>query len=351
MFVKSNLLKMVLFRRAILVLCLMVLGASTAASQSAIGDLENLQFEIINATTGQPGTVERFVMQYSSTRLEPLFDIQPSGSTFGVPDVPLQDSGRYILTIWSRNVPYYYEMRGRTLKDGPILLHVFDTSSSLNGVSISGLDLLIRKTETLLELDYMMQVQNSAHPQVTVVGEPPLMILLPEEATTATLTFGNGPNPQELKLNISGGKAVLAAPITSGKNQMRLKTTLKWSEGMEIPVGANVPVESWGLMATPANLDIQAFDLERSDTGGTQDNIQLRGPAVAADEVFVFRMASTLGAGTEEDLFTKQTDELAEPAAESSESDDEKDNNFPFVVLAPIFVVILAAIARKRRRS
>jgi len=219
-------------------------------------------------------------------------------------------------------------------------------------VTVAGMDILIRKTESLPELEYMLPVENSALPQVTILGEPTVLITLPDGARSASLTHGKGPTPQVLEIDrLSGGKASLSVPLYSGRNKLALKTTLEWSESMEIPVGANVPILAWGLLATPATLDIQAFDLESPDQDTSPSHIRLKGPSVAANEAFRFRLASTKGAGNEEDLFTAQTDEKAESTDDSVDLKVDEDKGFPFVVLTPIFVVILAAIARKRRRS
>ncbi len=339
-------------RNLLMAMCFTALVTLPVAAQSIFTTQENLQVEIINTTTGGPGTIDRLVLQYSSTRLEPVLDIRPTGSTFEIPDVPIQDIGKYVLTVWCQDVPYYWELRGKKLLAKPLQLHVFATAQDLTDVSIVGLDLLLRKTESLLELDYMLQVENSAQPQVTMLGEPQVMVALPDNARSATLTYGNGPEPEELKLShLSGGKAKLAIPLTTGKNQIRLRTTVEWIDGMEIPISANVPIESWGLMATPVSLDIQAFDLEPIDAAGRGGNLQYRGPQVAADEVFVFRIATSQGAGEVEDLFTRKSTTESDSETPTPGKDEEGGRGFPFVVLTPILVVIIAAVARKRRRS
>ncbi len=336
----------------LLAFSLMVMGTGLVPAQSFKGNSIDLQFEIINATTDQPGSIDRLILQQATIRLEPIFDIRPTGSLFDVPNVPMDDRGKYFLTAWCQEVPYYWSLRGRNFKEKPVKLHVFDTVSGLADVAIVAMDLLVRKTQSLLELEYLIQVENLARPQVTVVGEPYVSLTLPAGARNATLIAGNGPEPVELEISsLPGGRANLAVPMTTGRNPMRLKTTVEWSEGMIIPVGANVPIGGWSLVATPANLDIQAFDLVPTDITGEHGHLRFKGPSVAADESFSFHMATISGTGQEEELFTQTTAQEDEATEEPTNRAEDDDDGFPFVTLTPILVIIIVLAVRRRRQS
>ena len=142
-------------------LILMVLAASSVQAQSITGDPVDLQFEIINSTTGQPGSIERLLLQFSSSFLSPILDIEPSGSHFDVPAVPIMERGKYLMTAWCQGVPYHWSLRGRDLLETPVKVHVFDTKSGVEDVKISGLNLVITKTQSLLELEYLMQIEGT----------------------------------------------------------------------------------------------------------------------------------------------------------------------------------------------
>ena len=335
-----------------LTVSIMVLTASLATSQSVDTNPVDVDFEIINATNGQAGTIDKLVLQYSSIRLEPIFNINPSGSSFEVPAVPLKDRGKYILTAWKEGVPYYWSLRGRKFTEAPVILHVFDTASGVDDVAIVGVDLLVRKTQSLLELEYLIQVENSVSPQVSLVGSPHVMLEMPSGAQKATLSYGNGPNPEELEISsFSGNQVALAVPLTSGRNPMRLKTTLTWSEGMTIPMSSNVPITKWTLIATPVNLDIQSFDLIPTDITGNSGHLRYQGPSLAAEESFSFRISTLKGTGEEEDLFTQSSDSEDNTAEKESNKEEDDDGGFPFVTLTPILVVIIIVLAARRRRQ
>ncbi len=336
------------------VMALVIFGSSLGWAQSVTGDPADLEFEIINATTDQPGSIDRLLLQYSSSYLSSILDIQPSGSLFEVPAVPILERGKYILTVWKDGVPYYWNLRGRKLLESPVKLHVFDAKTGIDDVAITGLNLLIRKTQSLLKLEYLLQVKNSARPQVSLIGDPHVSLYLPQGVERATLIYGNGPEQEEMLLtDLPGGMVDLPVPLTSGHNKMRLNITMEWQEGLDFPVGSNVPIEAWSLLTTPAGLDIQAFDLVPTDESDSRDHSRFKGPAVAAGEAFRFRVATSPKVGAQEDLFTQSSLEGAGSDAKSTLSGDKKDEDkgFPFVVLTPIFVVLLAIVVRNRRRS
>lgn len=336
----------------LMVITVLILGSTPSWAQSVVGDPVDLNFEIINATTGQPGSIDRLLIQYSSTHLSPVLDIQPTDSEFEVPAVPIRSSGKYVITAWSHGVPYHWNMRGRKILESPVKLHVFDTRSGVEGASITGLNLLVHKTQSLLELEYMLKIENSARPQVTLNGDPSLMIKLPQGVDKAVIIHGRGPDPEEIHLTgLSGGMVAIKAPLTTGNNIIRLKTTLPWQENLDIPVVANAPIEAWSLMTTPENLDVQSFDLEPSDASDYSGYSRYKGPPLEENGSFSFRIASSRGGGEEENLFSKPAPETVENNQKAEKTDPEKDKGFPFVVLTPIFVVLLVIVISKRRQS
>ncbi len=338
--------------KVILVVLTMVFATGLATGQSVDTIPLDIDIEIINATTGEPGTIDKLVLQYSTLRLEPVFDLEPSGSRFMVPQTPVKDRGKYILTAWKDDVPYYWSLRGRNLKEKPLKLHIFDTASGLDDVAIVGLNLLIRKTQSMLELEYLIQVENTVRPQVSLVGEPSVSIALPSGVRNATLSYGNGPSLMEMEItNFSGDAALLTVPITTGRNPMRLKTTVTWSEGMTIPMSSNVPITQWSLIASPTNLDIQAFDLVSADIAGDSGHLHFKGPAIAAGESFSFLMTTLSGSSEEEDLFTQTTDTDQKNDHKSAKKEEDEDSSFPFVAFTPILIIIIVMAARRRRQS
>lgn len=333
----------------ILALIVALWGVHLASAQSAQGDLEDIQFEISNVTTGEPGTIDRLEIHYSTHVLNPVLDIQPEGSSFTVPAVPIKDIGHYVITAWHEGVPYFWSIRGRTILDGPVTLHVFDTVSDMSAVKVTGLNLLFRKGESVVDLEYMIKVDNPLRPQATITGDPTLVLRVPPEAGNFEVQYTRGPKPIEVPIQSMGsGMVGLQVPLTTGQNQIRLSCTIAWQEGMEIPVGANVPVEAWSLLATPENLDIESFQLEPDNSQDLPGYLRFIGPVLEADQRFSFRVKKSIAAGEAEEVFEAE----APGTGDADPEDLDKENggrNFPLLIGSPIIVVLIVLIARRRR--
>ena len=151
-----------------LALAVLALSSLSASAQSMSGEPSDLKFEVVNATTGEPATVDRTTIEYLRVRRNVILDFEPQGSSFIAPGVPIRESGRYIVAVWHEGVPYWWSMRGQQLLEQTTTLHIFDTTTDLTGVSIKGMNLILRRQDTLLNLEYMLQVDNIATPQKTV---------------------------------------------------------------------------------------------------------------------------------------------------------------------------------------
>ncbi len=318
-------------------------------AQSAQGSPEDLDFKVVNVTSGQPGTIDRLEIHYSTQRLDPVLDIEPEGSEFTVPEVPIKDIGRYVITAWSGSVPYFWSIRGQQLIEGPVTLHVFDTIDDLDDVKISGLNLLFRKGESVVNLEYMLKVDNAARPQATVVGQPTLELLVPVGAGGFQAQYTRGPEPIEVPVSKIGSNRVgLSVPLTTGQNQIRLVCTLPWQEGMTLPVGSNVAVESWSLLATPENLSIRSSELEPDTSQDLPGYLRFLGPELEIGREFRIEVKSHIPAGPEEDVFA--SDAPADLAAAAEGEEEKGGNAFPLLLTIPV-IVILIVIAARRRRS
>lgn len=335
----------------VLLFCLLMAIALPvfAFAQSAQGDPEDLHFQIINATTGEPGTIERLEIHYSTQRLNPVLDVEPVGNEFTIPSVPIKEIGKYVITAWADGVPYFWSIRGQQLLDGPVTLHVFDTIGDLSDVKISGLNLLLRKGESLVNLEYMLKVENSARPQATVVGRPTIELLVPQGASEFKANYTRGPEPIDIPVSNIGTKKIgLSVPLTTGQNQIRVVCSVPWVEGLNVPVGSNLAVDAWSLLATPENLDIRAMELEPDHSQDIPGYLRFVGPALEAEREFRIEVRGRIPAGAEEDVFeTEAPAELADVAQDDQE--DKGSSSLPLILSVPIIVILVVLIIRRRR--
>ena len=244
---------------------LFALAASGVLAQTAEGEPVDIQFEIVNATTGEPGTVSRLTVEYMNVRPNKVSDLQPSGPAFTARSVPLIEGGTYLVTVWADGVPYWWSKKGRDLKAGPVILHVFDTTGSNEGLSLAGLDVVVKADGSVMNLEYMIQVANEARPQVTVAGSGPVFAMaLPAGATDIKAHYIRGPEPMPVEIDQRGGMVGLILPVTPGNLQIRLQALVPFEDGMSLEVGANVPIRAWTLLTSPAGLEVSAMGLEEN---------------------------------------------------------------------------------------
>ncbi len=320
-----------------------------AAGQSIQGSPEDLSFKIANATTGQPGTIDRLQIQYSTHRLNPVLDIEPQGTEFTIRDVPIKDIGRYVITAWKDGVPYFWSIRGQKLLEGPVTLHVFDTVREMSDVSVSGLNLLLRKGESVVNLEYMLKVDNAARPQATVVGRPTLELVVPGGASGLQAQYTRGPEPIEVDvISLGDGRVGLDVPLTTGQNQIRLTCSVPWHENLTVPVGANVPVKAWSLLATPENLDIRAMGLEPDPGQDIPGYLRFIGPELEAGRDFRIQVRGSIPAGQAKEVFTEEAPAESE-AATGTDGEEKGGNSFPVAVGIAIIVIVIAVLVRRRR--
>lgn len=327
------------------------LAAAPAAAQTAMGEHRDLRFEVVNATSGQPGAVQRLTLDYMATRPNRVLDVQPDGSAFTLAAVPVSDIGTYLITAWSGGVPYWWQMRGNELAAGPVTLHVFDVVAGKEGVSIAGMTVVARRRETVLELEYMLRVTNEASPQVTVMGRPATFeMALPAGAADIVAEYQRGPEPTPIPVQTAGeGRLSLEAPLTPGGNVVRVTAMAPWSENLELPLLADLPVLSWSLLTSPVGVTAEAFELEDSGTDAVPGYMRYVGPPLDAGRRFTVRLSS--GAGPAEEPQAAFSQDGAETGSGDAPQTAGEGGGFPLPLVFAALGIIIVIIAAVRRRS
>ncbi len=287
---RTNLLTGVL---ALCVLACIFLSPPTWA-QTQDGFTQPVTFKILNATSGGAGAVERLTIDYMSARANNIVDIRPSGSAFTIPAVPLRDAGQYIVTAWWQNVPYWFSYKGREMVADTLAIHVFNATADIHDAAITGLTVVAQRQGDSLKLEYLLEIVNSTSPQQTLLGdEYTLALAIPRGLELQEATFSRGPKPTPITtVNLPSGDLGLAVPLTWGKNTIRLSAILPWHEGLDLPVGSNLPVQSWGFMVSPAWVQVNAMGLQPDPAAGFSGYSRFLGPEIEANRRFSLRLNS-----------------------------------------------------------
>ena len=336
------------------VLALALLGAcagvgtvpAPVCAQNTLGEPVDLRFAVVNGTTLRGGTIERLTVEYVTQRPNLVLQIEPADTSFTAPRVPILESGKYLVTAWKHGVPYYFSRRGRDLMNEVQTLHVFDTTTDLGAVRIAGMTMVLKREESLLGVEIMLQVQNDAQPQVTVVGSPgPLTLNLPPDIVEVEAEYHRGLDPTPVSVATDGGACTLAVPLVTGTNRVRLTGTLPWREGRELVIGANLPVDDWSVMVSPEWMQIESFELEPDndvDAGGYR---RFKGSALEAGRTLTVSLESGENAASPAgDVFTQPAPAPAADAADKGGGGVP----LPLILAGAVLVVLLLLTTRKK---
>jgi hypothetical protein len=325
-------------------------GPGTVSAQSYDSQPRDLEFSTVNATTGEPVTVARLTIDYVTERRNNVADFEPEDATFVARGVPILEAGKYIITAWHQGVPYWWSKQGRDLAPGTTTLHVFDTTSALDNVVLTGMNLVIRRQESLLRLEYMLQVTNNTSPQATIMGRPGTFELaLPRAARDIKAVYTRGPDPTGIPLGSPGRSMTLEVPLTPGANQIRIEAVVPWTESMNLPVGSNLPVEAWSVLAAPEWLEVHSTDMEENDREKVAGFRRFVGFPLEAGEAIDLRLNSgEQAAGEAEDLFTGEAP--AEQETTDAENPAEKSGGMtlPLILVGVLIIVVIIAAVRRR---
>ncbi len=324
-------------------------------AQTLDGFSQPVTFKIANATSHGPGAVERLTIDYITARPNNIVDVRPSGSTFTIPAVPLRDAGQYIVTAWWQKVPYWFSFKGREMVADTLTIHVFDTTDSLQDVAITGLTLVAQRQGDSLKLEYLLEIQNSSSPQQTILGRDfTLAMAAPGGLEEPDASYSRGPDPTPITTTrIHGGQLGLAVPLTWGKNTIRLVGRVPWDEGLNLPVGFNIPLETWSLLVSPDWVQVNAMGLDPDPSAAFKGYGRFRGPAIDADRELAVRLTSgEHQEGTMGKIFTSDADSGAENEATPAPESQKSSGGLPMpliLVLALIALILLFVASRKAR--
>jgi hypothetical protein len=322
-----------------------VAGASKAHAQINLGETVDVSVNLVDGADGGPGRAERLTIEYMTARPNLVLDVEPTGSSFVLRQVPLKDIGNYVVTVWSEGVPYYFRRKGRDLAGEEQTFHVFPVTTDRSAVAISGLNVMARREQSLLQVEIMLQVRNDASPQAAVGSAGGSFgLALPAELTNIAAEVHRGIDPAPVPTAREGGLLRLEVPLVPGGNRIRLTGAVPWSEGLELTMGADVPVEAWSMLVAPDWMEVRSLELEPDPDAPVPGYKRFVGPRLEAGRTLAMRLGSGEGqAGEEKPLFA------APQPQPQPEPQPEKGGGLPLPILVAVGVVLLLLVIRRRR--
>jgi hypothetical protein len=196
----------------------------------------------------------------------------------------------------------------------------------------------------------MIQVDNLATPQVTLQGSTSTFELaLPNGVTDIEAVYTRGPEPTPVSVQASGRRSGLSLPLTPGQNMIRLEAVVPWAEGMVIPVGSDLAVSNWSVLASPERLEIGSTDMEENDSEAVPGFRRFTGFPLEAGKTVNLRLNSgAQAAGPEEDLFTQDAPADQEEAGGSGQPGKGGGISLPLIFVGVLLILIIVAAVRRR---
>jgi len=321
-----------------------------AVAQAVAGSPADLQFTVRDATTGQPAAAERLVIDYVAGRLNTIYDARPAGPSFTAPGVPVKDIGQYVLTLWYQGVPYWWQKRGSDLLAGPVQLDVFSVTEARDGLTVTGLNVVVRQRGAAAELEILATIANDSRPQATVLRQAGTFELpLPASATAVEASYRRGPEPTPVAVTVAGSRAALAMPLTPGANEVRLVARAPWEDALELAVGSDLAVAAWSLLAAPPSVTIEGAGLQAPDESSAPGYVRRPGPPLGAGEALAVRLLAGTPAGEPEQLFTSEPESATVAASPAPGEDGGKSGGLPLPLAALLVLIIIGALVLVRR--
>jgi hypothetical protein len=339
-----------------LAVLLFLTGTSPAQDGPAVSDqlqsTTDVVVKIVNGTTGEPGRADVVTLRLRRSTLGPLdsgFVVREEVTFYGLDLVDYQE---YIVEATLDDIPYYATAKGRELGTGPLTVHVFDTTGDLSGLEVVGMNLILRRGESELDVEYLISLANNTVPQQTIVGSPAsLEMALPPAAHDKRLEIVSRPHVAEMPLGSArqAGWTGLQVPFPPGQSRLRLTFQMPYEDEAEIPIGFSLPVANWSILAFPFDLSVRGFGLEQTTGTGDADYSRFMGSELEAGRELVL----TVSGGTAPEVSAREeamADSLFGTEEVETVEADEQGSSVVWILIFVLLVVLYLAIRRRGQR-
>jgi hypothetical protein len=300
--------------------------------------------KVVNGTTREPGraaTVSLLPLQSGVGALETAVDVVGEVTFEGL---VLESTREYVAEAIAEGVPYYARATGQELENRPLTVYVFETTTALDSLEVAGMNLVLRRGEDELQLEYLFTITNAVVPQRTVLPSPATLTLpLPSALAQVQVEVLNRPAP------VAVSTAAAAQEGWTGQTQLRLRGRLPYNGEAEITVGTNLAVTQWSVLAFPPDLEVLGEGLASVTTDTDADYSRTRGPALEAGQTLVLQVHGGKVPVVLTELAGKDTTTVAAPVAPPPLRDEKTSS--VVLILVCLALVLIYLLVRMRRRS
>jgi hypothetical protein len=329
------------------VLTLLLLG--TGWAQSGTGT--DVVIKIVNGTTREAGTAEKVEIYLLGATQQPVATALEVQAEATLTNLSILTHVQYILQVTANDVSYFKLVSGEELTTGPVTVYTFATSSDLAGLAITGLNLVIRLGEGDLELEFLITVTNSRSPQETVVPQPTtLEIALPTGAGFIEVESLRGPSPLAVATSsvAQTGWIGLAEALPPGQTRLQVACRVPYQGRLQLPLGANLPIQAWSVLAFPSDLIVTGQGLETSPVEVEGDFSRQKGQPLAAGDTLLLEVKGGTGPVIEAVEFGEAPLEtLAGQTPASAPEAGKSIWRYGWIILL-LIIIVLYTVRRRR---
>ncbi len=290
---------------------------------SAAADHVDVTVEIVNGTDRQPGRADLVAISELEATGRQLDSTRDVTGQVVFAQLQLDAAKQYLIHAQAGGVDYYARRSGADLAREQAIVYTFSHSSSLDGVTISGMNVVLRRRESTLAIEYILTIENQARPQVTVVPDPAtLELAFPAGcgAFKAENLRGPEPTPVASRPGSSAEFTGFALNLIPGSTQVRVTTTVHYGGELGLPIGANLPVTEWSLLAFPPDLEIIHAEFSPGTINEARSYRRFVGSPLDAGRVLQVLVGGGTPPKVAERVFTQASDGDPEAAAAGGES-------------------------------
>jgi hypothetical protein len=275
----------------VLVVLALVAGPSAAQEATMERQETDATVRVELGTTGNTVRAERVRIREVGAVPTTLAEASDVDGEITFEDLKVLNFKPLIVSAWVADVAYHAKVDGQHFLDGrPAVVYAFEQTDDLAGLTITGMNVVVRDRESGFELEYIVTVDNQSRPQRTVKAAAlPVRLALPSSLRGIEVEVDNGPDPLTAPLrSADGGMRGVATALPPGEARVSLRGVVAAEDRLAFTVATNLPVEQWSLLAWPASLEVRSFDLELDDTNTYAEFSRWRGePLEPGDEVDV----------------------------------------------------------------
>ncbi len=267
---------------AVLLLGAFACGPAVPAARAETGDVHVL---VVDGTTGEPGRAASVAILPEAENPEPVAEAVGVEGEAVLAGVELDPAATYLLRAVAEGVNYWARETGGHLLQGGATLYVFQVADRPEAARIDDLNLVLRRGESELRLEAMLTVNNTGSPARTVVPRPSSLELgWPPDASATRVTLMSVPDAPTLEPapGRTAGRIGLPVVLRPGPSRVRVTATMPYAGRAEIPLGSDLAIARWSVLASPPDLQLEAEGLVPEPTEPADEFRRYAGQALPA---------------------------------------------------------------------